>query len=314
MKFIHLILCVSLLIACKKDKEASIKENKLEETQNDFKTKTDIKALGTYAFSTAEDIETTYKKLKSILTQNKNVGIVAELNHTKNAKSVGINLNPTQAIFFGNPKLGTPLMQVNPLTGLDLPQKMLFLENERSNQIVYNDMAYLNQRYALDNHPNLTTINNTLESLVKKISGASSVEHKAFEISENQGIITKKSAQDFDTTLDKLMSLLQNHEALKVIATLDHQANAKKVDMELAPSFLVVFGNPKMGSPLMQTTQSIALDLPQKMLVWENANGDVFVSYNNIYFIQERYQLKGHEDILKNISSALDKISSKVTE
>ena len=109
------------------------------------------------------------------------------------------------------------------------------------------------------------------------------------------------------------MTVLQNHKALKIIATLDHQSNAKKAGMELMPNFLVVFGNPKMGSPLMQSQQSIALDLPQKMLVWKNADDEVYVSYNDIYFVQERHQLKGHEDILKKISEALDKISSEIT-
>jgi len=300
-------------MACKNDKTKSSQSETAEKIQNKVKSTTKPAVSGVYTYNVTVDMEVAYENLKNIFDKNKNVGVVAEINHAQNAKSVGVNLIPTQAIFFGNPKLGTPLMQANPLVGLDLPQKMLFFKNENGNQILYNDIAYLNQRYALANHPNLTTISNTLESLVQKIGEDSSVEHKTSEISKHQGIVTKKSAQNFNTTLNKLMSLLRNHKALKVIATLDHQSNAKKADMELTPSFLVVFGNPEMGSPLMQTTQSIALDLPQKILVWENAEDEVFVSYNDIYFIQKRHQLEGHKDILKKISSALDKISSEIT-
>ena len=313
MKYFYLTLSIFLFLACKNDKAKSSQHDSPDNSKDKLTTLKHQTALGTYEYSIAEEIDTSYQKLKRIFNNNQNVDVVSELNHAKNAKSIGIDLNPTQVIFFGNPKLGTPLMQANPLTGLDLPQKMLFLKDESGSQILYTDMAYLNKRYALENHQKLSKIDNTLEMLVQKIANTKTVEHTAFEVSKHEGIVSKKSAHDFKTTIDNLMTVLQNHKALKIIATLDHQANAKKVGMELMPSFLVVFGNPKMGSPLMQSQQNIALDLPQKMLVWKNADDEVYVSYNDIYFVQERHQLKGHEDILKKISEALDKISSKVT-
>lgn len=313
MKYYYLTLFIFLFLACKNDKAKSSQNDSLDNSRDKLTTLKHQTALGTYKYSIVEEIDTSYQKLKRIFNNNENVGIVSELNHTKNAKTVGLDLNPTQVIFFGNPKLGTPLMQANPLTGLDLPQKMLFLKDESGSQIQYTDMAYLDKRYALENHQNLSKIDNTLEMLVQKIASTTSVEHTAFETSKHQGIISKKSTHDFKTTLDNLMTVLQNHKALKIIATLDHQENAKKVGMKLMPSFLVVFGNPKMGSPLMQSQQSIALDLPQKMLVWKNADDEVYLSYNDIYFVQQRHQLKEHDDILKKISEAIDKISSEVT-
>ena len=314
MKLFYLMLSVIFFVGCKNDKPKTENEAPVEKTEKNLKSTAEQTAFGIYTFTNVNDINEAYAKLKGIFDKNSSVGVVAELDHAKNAKSVGLELNPTRAIFFGNPNLGTPLMQVNPLTGLDLPQKIVFMQIGNENKILYNDMEYLNQRYALDGHKNLGVISNTLKTLVSKSSGSTTVEHKVFEVSKHQGIITKKSNHNYKTTLDKLLTLLQNHKALKVIAKLDHQANAKKAGLELTPSYLVVFGNPKMGSPLMQSQQSLALDLPQKMLVWENAEGEVFVSYNDIYFLQKRHQIEGHKKILKKISGALDKISSSVIE
>ena len=69
--------------------------------------------------------------------------------------------------------------------------------------------------------------------------------------------------------------------------------------------------NPNLGTPLMQDEQSIGLDLPQKMLVWEDENGNVFISYNDPEFIAERHGVEGNSEVIKKIASALDMLSSK---
>jgi len=312
MKLINFILVLCLVISCKKNKpnpEDKTNSTPKQETVENVETQN---SMGIYSYSNVENINQSYKQLKNIFDNNKSVSVLAELNHTENAKSVGLDLNPTKAIFFGNPNLGTPLMQINPLAGLDLPQKIVFLNDGNKNRIIYNDMTYLNDRYQLNNHQNITVINNTLKALVQKSSGSTSFEQIPMEVSKHQGIITKKSKHNFDKTLSKLLSILENHKALKVIAKLNHQNNAKKAGLEMTPSYLVVFGNPKMGSPLMQDNQNLALDLPQKMLIWEDKDGQVSLSYNDIYFIAERHQLTQNKGILDKISGALDNISTSV--
>lgn len=307
-----IILCAICLFSCKNDKSKQEPKTSPEASQDSMTLQA---PKGSYVYNDVKDLDNAYAQLKSIFENNRSIGIVAEIDHSENAKKANIKLSPTKAIFFGNPHLGTPLMQVNPLTGLDLPQKIIFLQsNDGENQMMYNAVDYLNQRYGLDNHQNLATIANTLKTLVEKTSGSSSFEHIPFEVAKHQGIITKKSHFNFETTIDKLLTIVNNQKNLKLIATLDHQANAQSVGLELSPAYLVVFGNPKLGSPLMKTQQSIALDLPQKMLVWEDENGEVFVSYNDIYFLKNRHLLQGQDDVLEKISDALDKISSNVTE
>ncbi|RRO13551.1 DUF302 domain-containing protein [Flavobacteriaceae bacterium 14752] len=317
MKPFYILLTLLVFLSCKNkpsEKSSEKSSSKTKKTSVD-EVKLYKPSQGVIAYDSIDNLDTAYSNLKAIFDKNQSVGIVAEINHSQNAINADIDLPTTKAIFFGNPNLGTPLMQANPLTGLDLPQKMVYIQDEKGkNQILYNDVDYLNQRYALDNHKNLSVIANTLKTLVEKTSGSQSFQNTSFEISKHQGIVTKTSNYNFASTLDRLMTILDKNKAIKVIATLDHQANAKKAGLELTPTHLVVFGNPKLGSPLMKTQQSLALDLPQKMLVWEDQSGQTFVSYNDIYFLKERHQIEGHDEIFKKISGALDNISSKVTE
>ena len=82
-------------------------------------------ATGLIYFQSTLNMDGSYSNLKTALADNDNISIVQELNHSQNATSVDLDLDPTQIIFFGNPNLGTPLMQENQLAGLDLPQRVL---------------------------------------------------------------------------------------------------------------------------------------------------------------------------------------------
>ncbi len=133
------------------------------------------------------------------------------------------------------------------------------------------------------------------------------------EISKSQGVITKVSSQNFEDTYSTLVEIITNNPNLKIVAQLDHQANATSVGLELNPTRVIMFGNPKLGTPLMQNSQIIGLDLPQKVLVWQDAEGVVNVSYNDPEFIKLRHNVDGNENILQTVTKALDNISKVTT-
>ena len=116
------------------------------------------------------NVEKTYGKLKNIITNNPNLKILLELDHSKNALNVDLELNDTKIIMFGNPKLGTPLMQVNPTIGIDLPQKIIvYSNNEKHTKIAYNDPLYLKNRHGIDKKDNiLETISKALNTITSK--------------------------------------------------------------------------------------------------------------------------------------------------
>ena len=130
---------------------------------------------------------------------------------------------------------------------------------------------------------------------------------------DKKGIITKKSQLGFDATYNKLRTIIDANPNLKIILELDHQANAASVDLELNPTRIIMFGNPKLGTPLMNTASYLGLDLPQKILVTQGIDGSVQVSYNDPAYLKDRHGITGVEEVLAKVSGALDKITSAAT-
>lgn len=130
---------------------------------------------------------------------------------------------------------------------------------------------------------------------------------------DNQGKITKTSSFSFNETYQKLRTIIENNPNLKIILELDHQANALKVDIDLPPTKIIMFGNPKLGTPLMNASISTGLDLPQKILVAER-DGKVYVIYNDPMYLKQRHLIKGEDEVLEKITNALDTITGKATQ
>jgi len=123
------------------------------------------------------------------------------------------------------------------------------------------------------------------------------------------GIITKVSKVSFEQTYQQLRAVIDNNPNLKIIAELDHQKNAGSVDLKLNPTRIIFFGNPRLGTPLMQNAQTIGLDLPQKILVYQEEDGTVKVAYNDPLYLKNRHTVTGQEAILEKISGALNKLT-----
>ena len=109
----------------------------------------------------------------------------------------------------------------------------------------------------------------------------------------NNGIVNKPSHHSVDETLAKLQAILQA-KGIAVFALVDHSGEAAKVGMKMRPTKLLIFGNPKGGTPLMLAAPSIAIDLPLKILIWEDDQGNVWVSYNTPEYLEERHDLPPH--------------------
>jgi uncharacterized protein (DUF302 family) len=115
----------------------------------------------------------------------------------------------------------------------------------------------------------------------------------------NHGIVCKKSKHSVDETVEKLESILQAKGVI-LFALVDHSGEAQKVGLTMPPTKLLIFGNPKGGTPLMLASPSIALDLPLKILVAQDKVGAVNVCYNAPEYLQQRHDLP--PDLLPNIA------------
>jgi uncharacterized protein (DUF302 family) len=115
----------------------------------------------------------------------------------------------------------------------------------------------------------------------------------------NQGIIDTPSSHSVDQTVNKLKNILQS-KGVTLFAVVDHSGEAEKVGMKMRPTKLLIFGSPKAGTPLMLATPSIAIDLPLKILVWEDSEGKVWISYNSPDYLRRRHGLP--QNLLQNIA------------
>jgi len=126
----------------------------------------------------------------------------------------------------------------------------------------------------------------------------------------DNGIISKPSNHSVDETVAKLKGILQA-KGVTLFALVDHSGEAEKAGLKMRPTKLLIFGSPKAGTPLMIASPSIAIDLPLKILISEDANGKVWVSYNDPIYLKDRHNLP--ENLLQNIA-VVETLAAKAAE
>ena len=129
-------------------------------------------------------------------------------------------------------------------------------------------------------------------------------------LAADRGIIDKPSHRSVEQTVDRLKNILDS-KGLTLFALVDHSGEAERVGMKMLPTKLLIFGNPTAGTPLMLAAPSVAIDLPLKILVWEDAEAKVWVSYNSPAYLEERHAIP-HE-LLQNIA-AVEALATAATE
>lgn len=115
----------------------------------------------------------------------------------------------------------------------------------------------------------------------------------------DRGIIDKPSRHSVEETVDRLKNVLRA-KGVTLFALVDHSGEAARVGMEMRPTKLAIFGSPRAGTPLMLAAPSVAIDLPLKILVWEDAQAKVWVSYNSPAYLEARHGIP--HDLLQTIA------------
>jgi len=123
------------------------------------------------------------------------------------------------------------------------------------------------------------------------------------------GIVNVPSNRSVDDTVAKLKDILQAN-GITLFALIDHSGEAEKAGFEMRPTKLLIFGNPKAGTPLMLTSPASAIDLPLKILIWQDADRKVWVSYNSPPYLLERHNLPA--ELLPNIA-VIENLAAEIT-
>ena len=120
----------------------------------------------------------------------------------------------------------------------------------------------------------------------------------------SEGVINVSSAFNVKDTADRMENIL-TEKGMTIFKRINHAEGAGKVGIEMRETELIIFGNPKVGSPLMKCQQSVAIDLPQKVLIWQDDKNNVLISYNNPRYLEKRHNISGCEEVIAKIEKAL---------
>lgn len=127
------------------------------------------------------------------------------------------------------------------------------------------------------------------------------------------GLVTKPSPYSVGETLDRLESVLKS-KGVTLVLRWDHAQKAQNANIELRPTELLLFGNPKLGSHLMTSQQATAIDLPMKAVAWEDSEGQVWLTYNDPEYLARRHGIDDRSEIINKMVGALNNFSSVATQ
>lgn len=273
-------------------------DNSLEEKSN----------FGFFRFVHQGKASEAYDNFLQILQANPGVEIVGSLDHQSNAKNAGLEMPFAKVVYVYNQFQATPIIQENPLAGLDLPTRIAFFSTEKENLVQFFDESYYISKFNLNNSvQNAESASRvylkTIESFLENPT-STSIQHPVEE-----GIIYQEKSQDFDTTAKQIVTNIANDERVDLFFAIDHQSLAKKYEQELGKSILLFVGNAESGTKLMLEQPSLSFDLPLKILVFETNGGKTGVAYNDMSYIFERHHIENKEPSVK-----MNKILANLTQ
>lgn len=126
-------------------------------------------------------------------------------------------------------------------------------------------------------------------------------------------LVVKESQHSVSETLDRLSAIMKE-KGITIFARIDHAAGAKKVGIGLKPTQVLIFGNPKLGTPLMQANRQIGVDLPLKALAWEDDAGKVWLGYTAPETLKQRFGISERDEVFKKMTGALDNLTGAATK
>jgi len=257
-----------------------------------------------------QSFEETWAALAEALQANENIQVLGQIDHASAASIAGLDLDPNRVVFFGNPALGTPLMEASRSAALDLPQKIQVYEVDGTAYVAYNSADYLGARHAAADIDTLPTIAGALANFSAAGTGLeSAIVADATSIMAGEGVDTKISENTFEQTWDNLVGAIESSPA-NLAFTVDHGENSGGA---LRPTRLAIFGNPAIGTPLMNDNPTIGIDLPLKIVVWEDFKGNTKVSSTDPSFLANRHNIGGATDSLSAAATALNNFVAAAT-
>ena len=242
--------------------------------------------------------------------------VITEIDHSRLAAEAGVDMPPSRVLIFSDPALDAAMMAIDPRLGVDLPLRVLAYEVSlgEGSALLYNDTAYLEHRYALTLPQEIR--NHYDASIGAALAGGPS--EKIIVLSPDglngDGLITLDSPHGFEETLRRVRGAVNAQDDTVWFGEVDFEARARAVGIEIDPALLLLFGAPGPGGRAMSPAPSLGLDaFCQKILVVQDAKGDVQVMMNDLLALADRHGAR-RSLALRIINRRLRKAFSRALE
>ncbi|MFO7744196.1 MAG: DUF302 domain-containing protein [Psychroflexus sp.] len=305
-KFILPVILFSIIISCKNNSE-----------KKDI-SKIDEQISPGLIYTKTDDLKEAIENFKSYVNTDRTLEISTEIDHVQNAKNVDLKLDFNQVFFIDNPRYSVPLIEENPLMALEFPIRIGFYNIDGEKFIVARSEDYFLKRYSLTKSAALRSIGALSETFLKQSSKAAYTQNSPIDSLENSGIITLKSSKNYKESINSIEEMIEKNDDLSLFESKNFSKDAKGIGAELKPLHLFIFGNPKVGSKLMQQNSNFSIDLPLKVLVEESEDGKVLVHFQDLSFTAklhgEKFENNLPDKITKNLLEMLSKTVSNEIE
>jgi len=248
--------------------------------------------METIILENASDVSSAVTELKYELEQQGFI-IALTVNHSAAAASVGLKLAPNQVIFARPPKiLEKKLLRKSETIGLDLPLKFQVFESSNGSiNLSVNTLGYLIDRHEV-------SIRDFVLRMTDKL-----IEQFNTTPEKGHGLVSVESLLSVEDTVQALQDAISVNPAVRIPLVLDYGKNRNSFPV------LIVFGNPNVGTLLMQADPRMGIDLPLKFLVWKGKHGQVKITYTDPHFSAGRVNLQGQDGRLDAIAKSLNKLA-----
>ncbi|MFD0933093.1 DUF302 domain-containing protein [Psychroflexus salinarum] len=305
-KFILPVILFSIIISCKNNSE-----------KKDI-SKIDEQISPGLIYTKTDDLKEAIENFNSYVNTDRTLEISTEIDHVQNAKNVDLKLDFNQVFFIDNPRYSVPLIEENPLMALEFPIRIGFYNIDGEKFIVARSEDYFLKRYRLTKSAALRSIGALSETFLKQSSKAAYTQNSPIDSLENSGILTLKSSKNYKESINSIEEMIEKNDDLSLFESKNFSKDAKGIGAELKPLHLFIFGNPKVGTKLMQQNSNFSIDLPLKVLVEESEDGKVLVHFQDLSFTAklhgEKFENNLPDKITKNLLEMLSKTVSNEIE
>lgn len=233
-------------------------------------------------------VDTLFEKVATNLETNKSLQMMLEIDHSRLGAKEDSFMPPSRVMMFSNELLENTLLRQNTQVAMELPLRLLFYKesNSKEAKVIYNSLDYISKRYGIVVNDDMREMFNESMSYLLKGIDINSIASFENDTIDNSAIITLKSPYNFEKTWVAVNDAIKSQGDTIIFGEVDYQ---KQLEGKGPKTKLLLFGGPKPGAKAMKNAVTLGLDaFCQKLLVWEDSKGNVYISYNDLLLLAER--------------------------